>query len=65
MHIHRNLCHRLQMAKADDIGCGRDRKRQLKQETKLPIAVKFVNVKKTDDISRRVGIQAWYDHINK
>ena len=33
MHIYRNLCHRLQMAKADDIGCGRDRKRQLKQET--------------------------------
>ena len=33
IHIHRNLCQRLQMAKADDIGCGRDGLRQLKRET--------------------------------
>jgi len=33
IHIHRNLCQRLQMAKADDIGCGRDGLRQLKRDT--------------------------------
>jgi len=33
LHIHRNLCQRLQMAKADDIGCGRDGLRQLKRDT--------------------------------
>ena len=27
------MCQRLQIAKADDIGCGRDGQRQLKQET--------------------------------